>query len=560
MLQKHKINLLRINYVLFLYLIFVTTASFSQRPFSFIWPIDSPFVITGNYGELRPNHFHAGIDFSTSGKINLPVYCIEEGYVSRIRVSPYGYGKCVYITHPNGQVSVYAHLNAFSLKVAKLAQKNQYARQSYEIDFMPKPRTEYVRRNEIIGLSGNSGGSTGPHLHFEIRDEQSEIPINPLSIFSIKDHSAPEITSIAFYNLSDTTSPKLITTRKLRNGSGDSLIMENDHLNLNYSTIGLAFSGLDRFYPNGNKNNVYAAKIYFNDRLIYQHQLNYIAFDESRFINEFTDNVGRNKYQKCFLPTIYPMGMYRKSVDKGRLFLNDSVFSKIKIIFNDEAGNKSPVQFYLKAKKISGYITPEDKTKGYVNCSEQFISSENGLQIVIPAKTLFYSKNISINSTIEENGRFSILPDLNLKQAVTLAFKVPEKYNGNGEKLLLKGSSISLPTIRNDSVFFIIKNFGKYHLEMDTISPRIKIDYTEHKLKEAWQLDAFSFTIKDNESGIGSYNLWLNNDWVLSEYDAKLDLLTYYFDENTPMGILQFKLEVKDKVGNRTFLEYTLKK
>lgn len=533
---------------------------FSQSPFNYIWPIDSPFVITANYGELRPNHFHAGIDFSTSGKINLPVYSIEEGYVSRIRVSPYGYGKCVYITHPGGKVSVYAHLNAFSLKIANKAKEHQYMTQNYEIDFMPRPRTMYVRKNEIIGLSGNTGGSTGPHLHFEIRDELLEIPLNPLGFYHLKDHTAPELHSIAFYNLSDTTAPGFMNMHRIKRGRGDSLILDNDHLILQQSIVGLAFSGADRCYPNGNSNNVFAARIYVDDSLVYVHQLNNISFADTRFINEFSERIGKNKFQKCFVPTLYAEGMFGKCINKGRIILDDSTFHKIKLVLSDESGNNAPLQFYLKAKKINAYKDYETTGDWNVKCMEDFKRERDGMMLQIPAKTFFYSCPLLVVNEFETEGKLSILPELNLRQAVTIAFKVPSRLWDQREKLLLKNSSIALPLIRNDSVFYSIKEFGKYTLFIDTVPPKIKIDYSERKLKEAWQMDAFSFRITDDASGIGKYNLWLNNDWVLSEYDAKEDLLTYYFDEETPIGLLQFKLEVIDKVGNRTFLEYTLKK
>ncbi|PBQ30741.1 hypothetical protein CNR22_02780 [Sphingobacteriaceae bacterium] len=534
---------------------------FSQSPFRYVWPIDSPGVITANYGELRPNHFHAGIDFTTSGKINLPIYSIEEGYVSRIRVSPYGYGKCVYITHPNGKVSVYAHLNAFSMKIANLAKENQYAVQNFEIDFTPKPRSVYVRRNEIIGLSGNTGGSTGPHLHFEIRDELTEIPLNPLGFFRISDRTSPEIHAIAFYNLSDTTQPVLMNTRKIQSVRKDTLILEEDHLILNQSIVGLAFSGIDRCYPNGNSNNVFSVRIYLDDTLIYSHQLNNIAFDESRFINVFSDNIGKNKFQKLFLPTIYPEGLFGPSVNKGRTFLTDSAFRKIKIIFTDESGNASPLQFYLKARQINSFKNQEMAGDIFVNCAQKFDSDKNNLTISIPPKVLFYSSSFFINNTLEIDGKLSLLPNVSLKQNITLGFKLPAVYWNNREKVLLKGSSSqAIPLYRNDSVFYSVRELGKFYLSLDTVPPKVRMNYSDKKLKDAWMMDSFSFAISDNGCGIGKYNLWLNNSWVVAEYDAKTDLLTYYFDEDTPMGLLQFKLEVQDKVGNKTFFEYTLKK
>lgn len=533
---------------------------FSQNTLRYIWPIDSPFVITGNYGELRPNHFHAGIDFSTQGQINLPVYAIEEGYVSRIRVSPYGYGKCVYITHPNGKVSVYAHLNAFSLKIAAQAKENQYATQSFEIDFLLKPRLVYVRKNEIIGLSGNTGGSTGPHLHFEIRDELTEVPLNPLSFFKINDRTPPQLQHIALYDLADTTSPKFLRAFKVKENGKDSSRLDNDRILVNRSILGISFVGLDRVSVNGNPNNVYSAKLYLDDTLIYAHRLQGISFSDSRYINAFSEIISKHKYQKCFLPTLYPDGFAEVDKNKGRIVLSDHKFHSVKLVTADESGNERKLQFYLKAERFTAY-NPIVVNDAFVNCNEDRVLIHDQVKIQITARTLFYSSALIIENNLETQGRLSVLPDLSLKQAVLIGFVPPQKFSTMAGKLLLKGSSsTATAVVRNDSVYFAVKEFGRFKLALDTVPPGIKIPYSPRQLKDAWKMDSFSFSIIDGNSGIGRYNLWLNNAWVLSEYDAKTDLLTYYFDEDTPIGILNFKLEVQDKVGNKTFLEYVLKK
>lgn len=528
----------------------------------FIWPIDSTLPITGNYGELRPNHFHAGIDFSTRGKENLPVLSIEEGYVSRIRCSAYGYGRCVYITHPNGIVSVYAHLNSYSFKIANVAKKYQYDVQSYEADFYPKPRTIYVRKNEIIGLSGNSGSSTGPHLHFELRDEWSEMPLNPLNYYQVNDKMPPSIEHIAFYDLSDTLIPNYMFSEKIKTNGKQPMKLENDHLVLNSSIIGLSYSGFDKCSNSGNPNNIYSARIYFDDSLVYFHQLKCIAFSESRYINEFSEKIGKQKFQKCFMPTLYPEEFYDYSFNKGRLFLSDTRFQKVRLVVADEAGNESTLEFFVKSNQKKGHqSTTKIKSDLYVNCNEDFYVQRDKIQLYIPAKTLYYSSPLILENTLESSGKLVVLPELNLRQPALLAFIAPEKYRNHLEKLLLKSSnSVYTPVVRNDSVLFAIKEFDWFHLSIDTIPPKIKVAQSKKSLKNSWQMDSFSFQISDNLSGIGKYNIWLNNAWVLGEYDYKQGLLTYYFDDDTPIGLLNFKVEVFDKCGNQSYLEYQLKK
>jgi hypothetical protein len=521
-------------------LLFVGSVS-AQNTFKGIWPLDSPFVITGNYGELRPNHFHTGLDFSTGGRMNLPVYSVEEGYVSRVRVGPGGYGKCVYITHPQGKVSVYAHLNSFSLKIDKIVREQQIAMQNYEVEVLPRPRTVYVRKNEIIGLSGNTGSSTGPHLHFEIRDEITEVPLNPLEYYKIFDVTKPELEYIGFYDLADTTAPRFLNSYRVKEIGKDSLCLERDHIVLDQAIVGLAYSGFDRFTTNGSYNNIFSSRVYFDDFLVYSHRLSGIAFPDSRYINEFSETIGKTKYQKCFLPTLYPSGLYYDCFDKGRIFLTNSNFHKIRLVVSDECGNERRLQFYVRAKQFNYYREPSLKSDVLVNCTEDLRIGKNDLSIYIPAGSLYYSTPLVIESTLETNGKFRILPSVNLKQPVTVGFKVPAKWLRNREKLLLAyGSQLSTPLNRNDSVFFPVKSFDAYQLVVDTVPPKVRVDYSAKKLKEAWKMDSFSFLISDNLSGIAKYNLWLNNTWVIAEYDAKADLLTYYFDEETPIGLLNF--------------------
>src|SRR5690606_17144796 len=213
----------------------------SQAPDNFIFPMDTPLIISGNYGELRPNHFHAGIDFSTNNKVNLPVYAAADGYVSRIKVSPFGYGKAIYVTHPNGQVTVYAHLNSYNEKIAAIVKQEQYARKNYEVEIYPKANFIQVKKGEIIAYSGNTGGSTGPHIHFELRDEKTETPLNPLKFYSLNDTVKPTLAKIAFYDLSDTISPKYMYAFSIKNA---------DTLLLDKSIVGLAFSAFDKIEYN----------------------------------------------------------------------------------------------------------------------------------------------------------------------------------------------------------------------------------------------------------------------------------------------------------------------
>jgi hypothetical protein len=533
---------------------------------NYCWPLDSPRVITGNYGELRPAHFHTGLDFSTSGKINYPVYSIDDGYVSRIKVSSVGYGKSIYVTHKDGKVSVYAHLNCYSTAIGEIVKKEQYAKQSYDVEMFPKPFSIKVKKHEYVGLSGNSGASTGPHVHFEIRDGQTETPLNPLEYFDITDTVAPTITEVGFYNLADTCSPKYLQSVRVEKNKTNEWKIKRDSVILKQGILGFAFSGYDQYVDKGNANNIFAAKVYFDDRLIYSHTLNHIDFADQRFVNEFSELVEKTKkdivkFQKCFVPTLFPPNLYDSYRNKGRILLTDTNFHKLKLAVNDENGNERVIEFYFKTRKLNYYSKPSINSDVYVNCKEDFMIAKNKLQIFIPANTLFYSTGLIFENTIESTGKLIILPtDANLRTTSIVGFEVPKKYKRNKDKLVLKsGSNVIPPIVNRDSVFYSVKNLGWFLIDEDTVAPKLKASLTAAQFKKIKKPLSFSFNISDNLSGVYKYNLYLNDVWVLGEYDAKSDLLTYLFDENTPKsGTLNFRLEVEDRVGNKSSLKHSI--
>lgn len=553
---------LRIKSVFVFFLSFVYARSQS----SYCWPVDSPRVITGNYGELRPGHFHSGLDFSTNGKINYAVYSIEEGYVSRIKVSSVGYGKSVYVTHKDGKVSVYAHLNSYNPSIGAVVKKEQYAKQSYDIEIFPKPFSIKIKKHEYVGLSGNTGASTGPHVHFEIRDGQTETPLNPLEYFDIADTITPTITEVGFYNLSDTCSPKYLHSVRVEKSKTGDWKIKKDSIILKQGILGFAFSGYDQYVDKGNTNNIFAAKVYFDDRLIYAHTLNHIDFSDQRYVNEFSELVEKTKkdivmFQKCFVPTLFPLNLYDSYKNKGRILLTDTNFHKIKLAVNDENGNERVIEFYFKTRKLNYYSKPSINSDVKVNCKEDFMIAKNKLQIFIPANTLFYSTGLIFENTIESTGKLIILPtDANLRTTSIVGFEVPQKYKRNKSKLVLKsGSSVIPPIVNRDSVFYSVKNLGWFLIDQDTVSPKIKAVLTAAEFKKLKKTESISFNISDNLSGVFKYNLFLNDAWILGEYDAKSDLITYVFDENTPKsGALNFRLEVEDRVGNKAMLEHTV--
>jgi hypothetical protein len=543
----------------FLLLQFAGLAIATHAQPAFVWPLDSPRVISGNYGELRPNHFHAGIDFTTGKELNRQVYSIDEGYVSRIKVSSTGYGRCVYITHPKGYVSVYAHLNSYSYKITQIVRKEQMEKKNYEVEFFPKPHSIRVRKSEIVGLSGNSGNSSGPHLHFEVRDERSETPLNPLNYFKVDDQLAPVVESIAFYDLSDTLQPRMVRTMRVKRVEGQ-LHPEFEKLTVPAGIIGIAYSGFDRIREGSGENNIYKASLYFDDQLVYAHILDNIDFAENRYVNEFTDTRLRRLYQKCFLPTLYPERMYPAIVNKGRVLLKDSAYHKMKILLSDESGNSSAVEFLLNTAAAATYSAPPEPSPMLADCRRDFISEDNGLRLRIPAGTLYKNTLFELKNEIDGHAFFSILPEANLRNSVELSFLVPERFRQSASKIVIKSEAgVYTGRLQNDTLSFAVKGLGQFKLVEDENPPKLKHQIVGGKKARNKKLREITVLMKDDLSGIGRYAMHVNGEWVIAEYDAKNDHLIYVVDEDTPKGDLRFAVEAEDRVGNSARLEFKVR-
>lgn len=540
----------------------ICLACFSQTSSGdLLWPIDSPRVISGNYGELRSNHFHAGIDFSTEGKIGLPVYAVSDGYVSRIKISSGAYGRAVYITHHSGnQVSLYAHFSAYAGSVADFVKREQLAKQQYEIEVFPGKRDLKIKKGELIGYSGNSGNSTGPHLHFEIRDEKTEIPLNPLSFYQINDTIKPQLTEIGFYDLTDTLAPAFVRSFKIKN-KNDTLSLENDSITTYRSQLGFAFSGFDRFVFKGNPNVIFSAKLYLNDRLIHSYKLDGISFDEQRYVNEFSETIHKTKFQKCFLPTLYPP-IYLDCINKGRIELWDTTYHKLKLELTDESRNSNSVEFYIRTKKLTSYVTPGYRAGTFVDCNKDHLKVYNGLQVFIPAKSLYYSTTLNVENALMKLSSFTVMPaDINLRNSIRLSLKAPGQFHERKAQLILENKNTYYsPVVQNDSLIYQVRNFGTFKLRVDSLKPNVKTQLSPKKIKRLKNINMFSFIIRDNMSGISSYRLFVNEQWVIAEYDAKASLLIYVFNEGTPAGTLNFRVEVEDKAGNKSEFTYNLKR
>ncbi len=559
--NKHRLVLIRVisgkraissAASLFILLFVASSLAISAQKGEFQWPLDKPIVLSGNYGEMRPNHFHAGLDLSTKNMINLPVYATKDGYVSRIKISSVGYGKSVYITHVNGKVTVYGHLTNYESALNKYVKAEQKKAKQYEIELFPKPGELKYKAGDIIGYSGNTGNSTGPHLHYEIRDEKTEIPLNPALFYDYEDSYAPALTHLGLYNLADTTNPRFLSFYPVITKDGK-MKLKKDTIVLKANIIGIAFSGQDKFTATGSANNIYEVQIKFDDKPFYKHQLDRIPFDDAKYVNQYSQMQEKWRFQKCFQSTLFPKGMYKGVANKGRIMMGDTNVHKIHMIFKDEKANQSELVFYVKAKEINYFEPPTIQGDIFANANEDVLFGRKKLQIFIPAYTLYNSGAVIFENTLEASGKLMILPfDATLRSTAIVGFEVPKKFKKFKDKLVFKNvDNTYTPIVKNDSVFYSVRNFGGFVLNVDSAAPKIKTEIPVAKLKATKGLKQITFIIEEELSGIKEYSLTTNGEWVLAEFDAKSGKLTYYYDEDTPKGELNFVVDVMDRCKNK---------
>ncbi len=563
LIKLHRFNtaiMRNFKLVILFFLSFKTFIYGQYNGLGFSYPLAGAIVVTGNYGEIRPNHFHAGLDFSTDPILNLPIKCVADGYISRIKISGSGYGKVLYVTHPNGYVTVYAHQKKYADRIDAYVKQKQLEQKKNDIELFPAQSELSIKKGELIGYTGNSGSSTGPHLHFEIREEKTEIPLNPLLIYDVKDNIKPEITHLAIFNTSDTnaivTQTVVTYNRKLTK-----LNTFKNVFVLPQNTFAVGFAGYDLSNGSTNKNIIYEAKLTLDGQLIYHHQLNRISFDEARYVNVFSEKAGNVKLQKCFTPTCYNFSIYKTLVNGGKIELKDTLPHTMVLTVYDEKGNSGSVTYNVRAKTITGYRGFMPKNNAF--CNEEFIIKQNNFEMVIPVGSLVYNTFIHQRTYIKApiGGGIDIgnKTDKVIKP-YKMALKISNPLKELESKLVMTvNGEIIGGKFENGWLRAEPKAFGNYNYMYDTVAP--VITYASKKLPVNMSAGkSVSFKVTDAGSGVGEYAVYINTIWQIAEYDAKSSTITCYFDDATPKGTITINVEVPDKVGNKgTFEMKTLR-
>ena len=528
-------------------------------------PLDIPLVLAGTFGELRSNHFHSGIDIKTQQREGLPIYAIGNGTVTRIKVSLWGYGKVLYVAHPNGYTSVYGHLQKFAPKIEEYVKKIQYDKKSFEVELFPEYGEIKLDKGEVIAYSGNTGGSSGPHLHFEIRSSISEKPTNPLLYgLEVRDATNPTLVALYGYPLSANAQLNQSNTKSQLNFTRqkDGTYLADKVTAL--GTIGFGFIGFDRQDLAANKNGVYSVRQVVNGQVYTDYDFETFSFTETRYINTLIDydHFGnyRQRIQKCFKTPGNRLSIYNKLVNDGKIVVKEGFSYTVEILICDLEGNLTKLAIPVEGKRQTLKITEEKpKTDNYVVANRPNNYDLGLAKVYFPANTFYENFHIEL-----KNGSDTVTVHNNRVPAhrnFTLTFDV-SKYSEEERKQLfiarldrdLKPSYAS--TYKRGNTFTTrTRNLGTYTLAKDTIAPSIRSKNFKHK---QWLTNYryLSLMISDDLSGIDTYSATLNGEWILMEYEPKTNTLTYNFDDKIlDKKQCELKVIVTDNVGNTNTYE-----
>ncbi len=548
--------------LLFIYMMFqLSLTAQHEYPLNYFRsPIDFKLQIAGNFGELRSNHFHTGLDILTEGVEGKKVYSIADGYISRINVSGGGYGNALYITHPNGYVSVYGHLKSFRKDIAAYLDSVQHARKEFAMNLYPTPGKFPVKKGDVVAYSGNSGRSSGPHIHFEIRERDSEEPVNPFLFgIRVKDDVVPRIFSLTRYNFADTIDwdrvAKKTYTFKSINGK---TIKTNGN-------TGFGIELQDYTTGRHNRNGIYHLIMSIDDTVYFEVKFDKLSFFTNRYINSYIDyekylNNGK-RISKCFVEPNNRWEYYIVKKNHGIYNFNDDSTHRVKIKALDFYGNKKTLRFNVVRDTTKIYYLPTDKNNisQRLYCRKENFFDSPELKVTFHRNSLLYDLNFYYFATEPKFKAYSKIHHIHkestpLFNKISIAIKADSLPENLQEKALIakitKSGKLSSAGGKYLDGYLITKvnSFGKYVITVDTVKPRI---IPLSLSKSTIVARNIRFKITDDLSGIKSFNGYIDNQWVLFTYDAKYRLIQCDLaNENIRKGKHELVLKVSDNSGN----------
>ncbi len=541
-------------------------------------PLKGELTLSGNFGEVRGNHFHSGLDLRTGGAEGKSVFTIEDGFVSRIVVSPTGFGKALYINHPNGKTSVYAHLRGFSPEISTYVKEYQYGKKSFKVDINFNEPKFRVKKGDIVAISGNSGGSGGPHVHFEIRETNGQIPENPLNYgFKVKDLRHPELQKLWIYEHATNGHIEGLATEKgfALVGKSSAYALKNPVVIKAQGNLSFGIGSLDRYSNSSNVCGIYSMTVKANGTILHKQVIDRFPFSKKRMVNTHIDYHKRKSEKQAVYRTYVSPGnkleLYPTNNNGGTLEIESGKTYKIEMDVSDHAGNTSTLAFEIVGQAWDGSLVKakEEITDVFIPQKENAFTN-NSLRLNIPAGCLYdtllfkYDLQPPCSTCISPVHSIGKLTDTPLDKHMTVSIKLDKV----SEKAISKAVVVSFDadgdpiaeggTVKWNWITTRTRSFGDYAVILDSLAPELRPKNFRDQTSTAG-IDTLKFHFEDDLAGISGYYATLNGKWVLLEHDPKNDLLYYVKDHRFVKGQNTIRITAKDKVGNVKELSVTVR-
>lgn len=526
-------------------------------------PLNVPISLSGNFGELRPNHYHMGIDIRTLQRENLPVFAAADGYIAKIKIEPAGFGRAIYINHPNGYTTLYAHLNDFFPELDAYVKQQQYQQECWNIFLEDIPPDLFpVTKGDFIAYSGNTGGSQAPHLHFEIRRTIDDVNVNPLLFgFPLPDNTKPAIIRLALYDRTRSTYeqyPKMVPLKK----TGSDFTTVPSLIKTSSPKISFAISAFDTHTGSANQNGIYEAWLYDHDTLITGFRMDNISYDDTRYLNAHIDYKTRSGggplLQHVSQLPGYINSIYFPMKGDGVIDISDGTIHEMKIVVKDTYGNTSALNYSVQyngpapvTQQPEGKLFYPGSIDGYEAEDCEFFIDENCLYDSVHIKySRIFSASLTVFSPVHNIGALHIpLQDsfvVRIKPAASVSLKkehiVMQRTGGSGK-------SVQKVEWHHDWATARFRDFGSFQLLLDEEPPLI----TPFGIVNGANLSKatrIAFTVSDNYGRYKNFRAELDGKWLRFTNDKGRTYI-YRFDDMCPPGRHELKITVEDEAGNR---------
>ncbi len=554
---------MKLKIILLLSLILMASKFYASDTLGFVSPVDHKVILTGNFMELRSNHFHSGIDIkSRRGVAGDVIKSVHDGYISRIRITSGSYGNALYIDHPNGYTSVYAHLDEFIPEISSYLEDIQYSLERFEVDiYLPDSLLSVVQGQEI-GRMGNTGRSFGPHLHFEIRKTDSETPVNPeLYGFGPQDSKPPVLQALYVYHIDDNdkvgqSDVKYFNPKKL----GYELHLPE--VSVSSDKVGLGLQMYDSMNGGSNKNGIYSYKLYVDDSLKYVWKADAFSFDDNRKINAFMDYGRYKKFsQKIYLLYQQKCSDFIESIspDNGIISLQEGDIKNIKIQVIDIRGNEVETQFRLSKKSSTAIISDES----VMSCDHAYRKSSGVFDIDFEEGAFYSPQNLSIESSkqkaLNQNCHTITVGNRSIpvSKRYKISCKIPSEYNDQWT-IISRGSNGKYYDFGADTLggklTSEVDELGQFFVYKDKEPPSLEVINLQASMQSPWKIRIKDNLIPDGRLDDLSYRATVNGKWIRMRYDLKNDLLIFNDFERLGPGPYRFLLVATDNCGNKSTL------